>query len=41
MEAKMQHPDFIHDTDDLLRPEISFDIARAYAVLDREVLPLL
>lgn len=26
MEQKLTHPDFIHDTDDLLRPGVIFDI---------------
>jgi len=38
MEQKLTHPDFLHDTDDLLRPGIAFDIAGAYAKLDQEVL---
>jgi len=41
MEQKMVHPDFIHDTDDLLRPGVCFDRADAYAKLDRDVLALL
>lgn len=35
------HPDFIHDTDDLLRPGVTFDIASAYAKLDQDVLALI
>jgi predicted nucleotidyltransferase component of viral defense system len=41
MEQKVLHPDFIHDTDDLLRPDVAFDIVGAHAVLDRDVLALL
>jgi hypothetical protein len=41
MEQKLSHPDFVHDTDDLLRPGVSFDIAAAYAKLDQDVLPLI
>jgi hypothetical protein len=41
MEAKLLHPDFIHDTDDLLRSGVSFDIPSAYARLDKEVLSLI
>ncbi|MEI7881066.1 MAG: nucleotidyl transferase AbiEii/AbiGii toxin family protein [bacterium] len=41
MEQKLVHPNFIHDTDDLLRPGVTFDIAAAYAKLDQEVLSLI
>lgn len=41
MEQKLSHPDFVHDTDDLLRSGVVFDIEGAYAVLDREVLSLI
>jgi len=41
MDQKMTHPDFIHDTDDLLRPGVSFNRAAAYAILDRDLLSLL
>jgi predicted nucleotidyltransferase component of viral defense system len=41
MEQKMEHPDFIHDTDDLLRPGILFDRAAAYAKVEKDVLTLL
>ncbi|MBN1675918.1 MAG: nucleotidyl transferase AbiEii/AbiGii toxin family protein [Kiritimatiellae bacterium] len=41
MEEKLSHPDFVHDTDDLLRSDVTFDIPAAYALLDREVLALL
>jgi predicted nucleotidyltransferase component of viral defense system len=41
MEQKLTHPDFIHDTDDLLRPGVIFDIASAYSKLDQDVLALI
>jgi predicted nucleotidyltransferase component of viral defense system len=41
MEPKLTHPDFLHDTDDLLRPGVVFDVASAYELLDKEVLSLL
>lgn len=41
MKPKLTHPDFVHDTDDLLRPGIVFDIPTAYAQLDQEILSLL
>ena len=41
MEPKLTHPDFLHDTDDLLRPGVVFDVAKAYELLDKEVLSLL
>ena len=41
MEQKLTHPDFIHDTDDLLRPGVAFDIASAYAKLDQDILALI
>jgi hypothetical protein len=41
MDQKMTHPDFIHDSDDLLRPGVSFNRAAAYAMLDRDLLSLL
>lgn len=41
MEQKLVHPDFIHDTDDLLRPGVTFDIAASYAQLEQEVLALI
>lgn len=41
MEQKLVHPDFIHDTDDLLRPGVIFDIAAAHAKVDQEVLSLI
>ncbi len=41
MEQKILHPDFIHDTDNLLRPGVAFDIATAYAKLDQDVLALI
>ena len=41
MEQKLVHPDFIHDTDDLLRPGVIFDIAAAHAKVDQEVLSVI
>jgi len=41
MEAKLLHPDFVHDMDDLLRSGVSFDIPSAYAMLDKDVLSLI
>lgn len=41
MEAKLLHPDFIHDMDDLLRSGVSFDIPSAYAWVNKEVLSLI
>lgn len=41
MEQKLTHPDFLHDTDDLLRPGVAFEVAGAYAMLDQKVLSLI
>jgi len=41
MEAKLLHPDFVHDMDNLLRSGVSFDIPSAYATLDEAVLSLI
>ena len=39
MEAKLHHPDFVHDMDDLVRSGRAFDIPSAYAVLDKMSCP--
>jgi predicted nucleotidyltransferase component of viral defense system len=41
MEAKLQHPDFLHDMDDLLRPGEAFDIHAANVLVEKEILSLL
>ncbi|MBN2564069.1 MAG: nucleotidyl transferase AbiEii/AbiGii toxin family protein [Phycisphaerae bacterium] len=38
MEPKLVHPDFVYDTDDLLRPGVNFDLPAAYAVVEREII---
>jgi predicted nucleotidyltransferase component of viral defense system len=38
---KVNHPDFLHDMDNLLRPGEGFDIREAHALIDREIIELL